>query len=90
MSNTLWDIHDERTRQELRDFINVGLRDVQRGALNDFDETFDRIEKRYRSEKFDYTKWQRKYFDAMPSGEFQRQALEYAKAHPYTGEAERL
>lgn len=41
-------------------------------------------------EKFDYTKWQRKYFDTMPSGEFQRQALEYAKARPYTGEAERL
>ena len=41
-------------------------------------------------EKFDYTKWQRKYFDAMPSGEFHRQALEHAKTHPYTGEAERL
>ena len=41
-------------------------------------------------ERFDYTKWQREYFDAMPSGEFQRQALEYAKMHPYTGNAERL
>lgn len=41
-------------------------------------------------EKFDYTQWQRDYFDVMPSGEFHRQALDYAKVHPYTGEAERL
>ena len=41
-------------------------------------------------EKFDYTKWQRDYFDAMPSGEFHKQALEYAKSHPYVGEVERL
>ena len=47
MANALLDINDERTRQELRDFINVGLMDVQRGALTDFDEAFDRLEKRY-------------------------------------------
>lgn len=41
-------------------------------------------------EKFDYTKWQRQYFDAMAPGEFHQQALEYAKAHPFTGDAERL
>ena len=41
-------------------------------------------------EKFDYTQWQREYFDAMKPGEFSRQALEYAEAHPYTGSAERL
>ena len=41
-------------------------------------------------EKFDYTKWQRQYFDAMALGEFHQKALEYAKAHPYTGSAERL
>ena len=41
-------------------------------------------------EKFDYTKWQRRYFDEMAPGEFSEKALEYAKAHPYTGDAERL
>ncbi len=41
-------------------------------------------------EKLDYTKWQREYYDALEPGEFHRQAIEYAKAHPYTGEAERL
>ncbi len=41
-------------------------------------------------EKFDYTKWQRQYFDAMAPGEFHENALEYAKNHPYTGNAERL
>ncbi len=51
MSNTLFDIHDEVSRQELRDFINVGLRDVQRGALNDFNEVFDRLEKRYQEQE---------------------------------------
>ena len=41
-------------------------------------------------EKFDYTKWQRQYFDAMNPGEFKKQAVEYAEKHPYTGNAERL
>lgn len=41
-------------------------------------------------EKFDYTKWQRSYFDTMSPGEFHENALEYAKTHPYTGDAERL
>ena len=41
-------------------------------------------------EKFDYTKWRRQYFDAMQPGEFHEKALEFAKAHPYTGNAERL
>lgn len=37
-----------------------------------------------------YTKWQRSYFDAMAPGEFQEKSLEYAQAHPYTGNAEKL
>ena len=41
-------------------------------------------------EKFDYTKWQRQYFDAMEPGEFHKKALEYAKNHPFEGNAERL
>jgi hypothetical protein len=41
-------------------------------------------------EKFDYTKWQRQFFDVIPQGEFHRNALEYAKAHPYSGAAEHL
>ena len=38
-------------------------------------------------EKLDYTKWRRKYYDAMKPGEFHEKALEYAKEHPYTGDA---
>ena len=41
-------------------------------------------------EKFDYTKWQREYFDNIAQGEFYNSALEYAKNHPYTGNAERV
>ena len=41
-------------------------------------------------EKFDYTTWQRQYFDTMAPGEFHEQAIQYAKAHPYAGNAERL
>ena len=41
-------------------------------------------------EKFDYTTWQRNYFDALEPGEFGRKAAEYAKSHPYSGSAERL
>ena len=33
-------------------------------------------------EKFDYTKWQREYFDSMGPGEFHDNALEYAQTHP--------
>jgi hypothetical protein len=41
-------------------------------------------------EKFDYTKWQREYFDGMAPGEFHRKAQEYAEIHPFSGNAERL
>ena len=41
-------------------------------------------------EQFDYTKWQRQYFDAMTPGKFNQKALECAEEHPYTGNAERL
>lgn len=41
-------------------------------------------------ERFDYTRWQQKYFDGLAPGEFQRQALAYANAHPYNGQAQRL
>ena len=41
-------------------------------------------------EKFDYTEWQREYFDAMKPGEIYREALRYAHVHPYGGEAEKL
>ncbi len=41
-------------------------------------------------EKFDYTKWQREYFDRKSPEEISKEASEYEKAHPYTGEAVRL
>ncbi|WP_035773734.1 hypothetical protein [Butyrivibrio sp. VCD2006] len=41
-------------------------------------------------EKFDYTRWQREYFDNMESGEFNEKAVEYAKDHPFKGNAQKL
>ena len=37
---------------------------------------------------FDYTVWQREYFDRLKSGEFAAKASEYADSHPYTGNAQ--
>ena len=34
---------------------------------------------------FDYTVWQREYFDRLKSGEFAAEASAYADSHPYTG-----
>ncbi len=41
-------------------------------------------------EKFDYTSWQREYFDAMAPGQFGKEAAEYAKDHQFKGNAERI
>ncbi|MBP5609324.1 MAG: hypothetical protein J6X66_13790 [Lachnospiraceae bacterium] len=41
-------------------------------------------------EKFDYTRWQREYFDKMEPGEFNSAAIEYAQEHPFKGNAQRL
>ena len=41
-------------------------------------------------EKFDYTKWQREYFDQMKPGQFRAEALEYAKKHPHEGKGKRI
>lgn len=34
-------------------------------------------------EKFDYTKWRRKYFDNIEPKEFNDTAVSYAKEHPF-------
>ncbi len=41
-------------------------------------------------EKFDYTKWQRDYFDAKTPTEIRDEASRFEKKHPYTGDAIRL
>ena len=41
-------------------------------------------------EQFDYTKWQREYFDAKSPQEISREAVEFEKTHPYQGNAQRL
>ena len=41
-------------------------------------------------EKFDYTKWQRGYFDAKTPEAISNEASLFEKAHPFTGEAIRL
>ncbi len=34
-------------------------------------------------ERFDYTKWRRKYFDDVNADDFNNAAIEYAHAHPF-------
>jgi hypothetical protein len=41
-------------------------------------------------EKFDYTRWQREYFDKMEPDQFNKEAVNYAKEHPFNGKAQRL
>lgn len=41
-------------------------------------------------DNFDYTVWQREYFDKMQPGEFAVNASAYAKSHSYTGKGQIL
>ena len=41
-------------------------------------------------ERFDYTKWQREYFDAKSPEEISEEASRFEKNRPYTGSARRL
>lgn len=41
-------------------------------------------------EKFDYTKWQREYFDKKNPKEISEEAVEYAKKNPYKGNATKI
>ncbi len=41
-------------------------------------------------EKFDYTKWQREYFDAKTPEEISQEASQFENEHPFTGDAIRL
>ena len=41
-------------------------------------------------EKFDYTRWQREYFDAKTPEAISNEASLFEKSHPFTGEAIRL
>ena len=42
---------EEQTRQEIRNFVNEGLKDVQENALYDFEDVFDELESRYKVER---------------------------------------
>lgn len=41
-------------------------------------------------ERFDYTKWQKQYFDNMKSNEFHQNAIAYSTSHPYSGSGKRI
>ena len=41
-------------------------------------------------EKFDYTKWQRDYFDAKTPETISEEAFLFESSHPFTGDAIRL
>ena len=38
-------------------------------------------------DNFDYTVWQREYFDKMKPGQILEEAVKYEKEHPYKGDA---
>lgn len=40
-----------------------------------------------KNESFDYTVWQREYFDKMKPGQIWEEAVEYEKTHPHKGKA---
>ncbi|MBO6177908.1 MAG: hypothetical protein J6O04_01875 [Selenomonadaceae bacterium] len=40
-----------------------------------------------KTDSFDYAKWRKHFFDNMAEGEFHEEAIAYAKAHPYKGNA---
>lgn len=42
---------EEQARQEIRNFVNEGLKDVQENALYDIDDVFDELESRYKVER---------------------------------------
>lgn len=42
---------EEQSRQEIRNFVNEGLKDVQEIAIYDFSEAFDALESRYKIER---------------------------------------
>lgn len=46
--------------------------------------------KENKRDDFNYTVWQREYFDKMSVGEFAAKASAYAESHPYTGKAQVL
>ena len=39
-------------------------------------------------DKFDYTEWQREYFDKMSTEEIKKEFEEYVRTHPYKGNGE--
>lgn len=42
---------EEQARQEIQNFVNEGLKDVQENALYDFEDVFDELESRYKYEE---------------------------------------
>lgn len=43
-----------------------------------------------KKENFDYTAWQREYFDKMKPGQIHTEALNYSKTHEHHGKGKRL
>ena len=66
------------------DIMNIGMRClVENMGIVEAEQFISTI----MQEKFDYTKWQREYFDKMTSEQLHEEAVAYAKAHPYQGNA---
>lgn len=42
---------EEQARQEVRNFVNEGLKDVHENTFYDFEDVFDELESRYKVER---------------------------------------
>ena len=40
-----------------------------------------------KADNFDYTEWRKDFFDKMSDEEYRKEAVEYARTHPFTGNA---
>lgn len=43
-----------------------------------------------KQDDFDYTTWQRDYFDSKQPGQIMAEAADYARSHPYRGQGKRI
>lgn len=43
-----------------------------------------------KQDDFDYTTWQREYFDCKMPGEIMADAADYAQGHPHSGQGKRI
>ena len=75
--------------------LNPSTADVLSKGMNALIESLGIIEAEHfisivNRERFDYTKWQREYFDRMAPDELMEKAVQFSKAHPFQGKKAKI